>query len=251
MRVGNIKYDSAHFVDLFVVRQYGPFLRLSRSSGFSFPNTHPIFSSCEEYYSRLIECSRSAIALDSICIDVGCGPGRLVGEFARLGAKVAVGIDASKAMIERAGTILTNPTHNGITVSAYLLRTRPTLFRLDGWGLVNVLLLNATAEFLPFGNGIADFVCCANVLSRVSIPGRVLEELHRVIRPGGILLLSNDYDWSTEYTDSNFWFPDVRDKLDPSLWSIRDFYDRIPYMAWLHDRKAVTAFNQIVVASRL
>lgn len=46
------------------------------------------------------------------------------------------------------------------------------------------------AEALPFGDGSFDVVLCSQVLEHVERPGRVLAELHRVLRPGGIVLLS-------------------------------------------------------------
>jgi SAM-dependent methyltransferase len=43
---------------------------------------------------------------------------------------------------------------------------------------------------LPLEDGSFDFVLCTEVLEHVADPARVLGELHRVLRPGGGLLLS-------------------------------------------------------------
>ena len=53
--------------------------------------------------------------------------------------------------------------------------------------LVNVV---ARAEQLPLGNARFDLVICTQVLEYVAQPSLVFAEIHRVLRPGGALLLS-------------------------------------------------------------
>lgn len=53
--------------------------------------------------------------------------------------------------------------------------------------LVNIA---ANAERLPFADGQFDLVLCTQMLEYVPIPGNVLSEAYRVLRPGGILMLS-------------------------------------------------------------
>ncbi len=243
------KYESSKFVELFVARQYGPFLKVASSNREMDDN--PVRYSCEPYYQKLIATARSVFRPGWTCIDVGCGSGRLVGELVRLGSKRTIGIDASARMIYAAASILRNPIDHELTITIPLSRTSPTAFRLPSWELGNVLLVQATAELLPLGSCTTDLVCCANVLTRLVEPRVALSELHRILRPGGYLMLSNDYDWSTRYTEAQYWFEDVRDELHPDRWSICLTEDSIPYTAWLHGRKAIAALNQIVLARRL
>jgi SAM-dependent methyltransferase len=49
------------------------------------------------------------------------------------------------------------------------------------------LLVRASAEALPFGDGVFDTVVCGLVLCTVDDPPRALAELRRVLRPGGQL----------------------------------------------------------------
>jgi ubiquinone/menaquinone biosynthesis C-methylase UbiE len=49
------------------------------------------------------------------------------------------------------------------------------------------LLVRASAEALPFRDGVFDTVVCGLVLCSVSDPARALAELRRVLRPGGQL----------------------------------------------------------------
>jgi SAM-dependent methyltransferase len=53
--------------------------------------------------------------------------------------------------------------------------------------LVNVV---ARAEQLPLGNARFDLVICTQVLEYVAEPSLVFGEIHRVLRPGGALVLS-------------------------------------------------------------
>jgi SAM-dependent methyltransferase len=53
--------------------------------------------------------------------------------------------------------------------------------------LVNVI---ARGEQLPLGDGRFDLVICTQVLEYVVQPALVIREIRRVLRPGGVLLLS-------------------------------------------------------------
>jgi SAM-dependent methyltransferase len=48
----------------------------------------------------------------------------------------------------------------------------------------------ARGEYLPLGNARFDVVICTQVLEYVAHPDLVFGEIHRVLRPGGALLLS-------------------------------------------------------------
>ena len=94
-------------------------------------------------------------------LDVAAGTGRvyqsLAGPFCESG--LVVGLDGSERM----------------------LRLAPSgLCRLQG-----------DAERLPFNAGVFDAVCCIEALEFVTHADRALEELIRVLRPGGVMLLSN------------------------------------------------------------
>lgn len=58
---------------------------------------------------------------------------------------------------------------------------------LRGTPLVSVL---GRAEQLPFGNDRFDVAICTQVLQYVADPRAVITEIHRVLKPGGCLLLS-------------------------------------------------------------
>lgn len=52
-----------------------------------------------------------------------------------------------------------------------------------------VTMVSARAEAMPFADGAFDLVVCRNVLDHTQDPRTVMREMHRVMKPGGFLLL--------------------------------------------------------------
>ena len=63
-------------------------------------------------------------------------------------------------------------------------------YKLQGYQ-DRVSLLWSPAETLPFADGTFDVVTCLEALEFMTSPKNVLQELVRVLRPGGLLLVSN------------------------------------------------------------
>ncbi|MGB8692765.1 MAG: bifunctional 2-polyprenyl-6-hydroxyphenol methylase/3-demethylubiquinol 3-O-methyltransferase UbiG [Steroidobacteraceae bacterium] len=103
--------------------------------------------------------------------DIGCGGGLLAESLARLGARVTA-IDLSAAMIEVAQLHLAE--------SAQLQAPALTIdYRLIS---VAELARTAPAQF--------DVVCCMELAEHVPDPGALLQDLARLLRPGGALFIS-------------------------------------------------------------
>ncbi len=96
-------------------------------------------------------------------LDVGCGP---VGIAYFLEAARRVGLDPLADTYER---------WNGM------------------WGKP-IELVQGPAEDMPFPSATFDTVFCINVLDHTREPSRVIEELRRVLKPGGLLVLHADLD---------------------------------------------------------
>jgi SAM-dependent methyltransferase len=96
-------------------------------------------------------------------LDVACGPGNFTREFARAVGEqgLAVGIDASATMLAR-----------GV---AEMRASRPT----------NLVLIRGNAVVLPFRDAVFDGVSCFAALHLFSDPFVALDEMRRVLRPGG------------------------------------------------------------------
>ncbi len=108
-----------------------------------------------------------AIRSDSIILDVGCGTGALSGDFTKFHDISLYGIDINFSRLAFA------KEHE--RVAAYL---------------------NADANFIPFTNGSFDFVICHYFLLWLVDPLRVLKELARLTKPGGIVLAIAEPDYT-------------------------------------------------------
>ncbi len=101
-----------------------------------------------------------------VVLDVACGPGNFSREFARAVGDdgLVVGIDASRTMLSR-----------GVD-------------ELVGAG-PNLALVRGDAARLPFRDGSFDAVCCFAALHLFADPFAGLDEMRRVLGPGGRIAL--------------------------------------------------------------
>ena len=105
-------------------------------------------------------------------LDVGCGDGALAAEFHRKGASFVVGCDPDPHMIGKA--------------TARTIAERDAMSYLLG-----------RAEHLPFRDQSFDVVTAVTVLCFVEQRSRAVEEMARVLRPGGRLVIGGLGRWST------------------------------------------------------
>jgi SAM-dependent methyltransferase len=107
--------------------------------------------------------SMLSIAPGDRVLDVACGPGNFTRDFAAAASDgLAVGIDASAPMLD----VAVRDTHRA-----------------------NVAYLRGDACALPFHDDSFDAVCCFAALYLIEEPMRALEEIVRVLAPGGRLAL--------------------------------------------------------------
>jgi ubiquinone/menaquinone biosynthesis C-methylase UbiE len=100
-------------------------------------------------------------------LDVACGPGNFSREFAKAVGDdgLVVGIDASRTMLTRG------------------------VVDLRSAGLANLGLVRCDATELPFRDSSFDAVCCFAALHLFADPFGGLDEMRRVLRPGGRIAL--------------------------------------------------------------
>lgn len=109
------------------------------------------------------------IPADSRILDIGTGIGLLPLLLAEDGAKQIVGIDISPEMLE---------------LAEYLRLSR------GSEAAARVTFRLAPAHALPFREDFFDAVTCRLVLNHVRRPERIVREIVRVLRPGGVLILA-------------------------------------------------------------
>jgi 2-polyprenyl-3-methyl-5-hydroxy-6-metoxy-1,4-benzoquinol methylase len=116
--------------------------------------------------AALVECLQAQDLAGSNWLDAGCGTGTLSRLLAERGCKV-LGVDAAMEMVEAAGRLL----QGGESVQL-------KFERVD------------TIAQLPVANHSCDGVLCSSVLEYVPDVVACLREFARVLRPGGLLLVS-------------------------------------------------------------
>ncbi len=143
-------------------------------------------------------------------LDVGCGSGyfslpaaRLVGPTGHVYA-----VDISLEMLMRVGR------------------------RIYAEGVVNVETVLSRETNIPLPDGCADAALLANVLHEADDRPALLREIHRLVRPGGRLLV---VDWRKAETPAG---PPVEDRLEPEVaeaeavaagWRLRGPVEAGPY----------------------
>jgi SAM-dependent methyltransferase len=120
-------------------------------------------------------------------LDIGCGNGYVLYQYARHGAEVT-GVDLTRTAIE-------------------LSRKRFALGGLSGD------FMEVDGDKLPFPDGHFDIVCSMGVLHHISDPRPMVEEIFRVLKPGGrlIVMLYYRYSWK------NLVLLRMRRMLDPQF----------------------------------
>ena len=104
-----------------------------------------------------------------LILDVGCGSGIVTRDIARLTKGKIVGVDGSEDMINVAKDILKD--------------------------FKNVELRVGNAEKLPFEDNTFNLVTCNLVLMWADNPQKVVDEMARVVKPGGKVLASLEPDY--------------------------------------------------------
>lgn len=107
----------------------------------------------------------SNLSSSSRILDAGCGAGRITCEAARRGYTV-FGMDYSYGMLEKASTICNSPVRH------------------------NVAFLQGDIESLPFKDSSIDMIISLGVITYLTSEKTALDEFSRVIKPGGLLILS-------------------------------------------------------------
>lgn len=113
-------------------------------------------------YFRRVLAEQTTDLSGKTLLDVGCGGGILAEEFSELGLGVT-GIDPSTTAI---ATARRHAQEQGKAIDYYV----------------------GAGENLPFADASFDYISCCDVLEHVNDVGRVLSEISRVLKPGGIFL---------------------------------------------------------------
>jgi ubiquinone/menaquinone biosynthesis C-methylase UbiE len=117
-----------------------------------------------EEYRTLAQALAAELPERASVLEVASGPGYLAIELAKLGNYHVMGVDISKTFVEIATA---NAEKEGVAVAFHL----------------------GNASDLPFDCGSFDLVVCRAAFKNFTEPVKALEEMHRVLKPGGKALI--------------------------------------------------------------
>jgi ubiquinone/menaquinone biosynthesis C-methylase UbiE len=158
-------------------------------------------------------------------LEVAPGPGYLAIELARLGKYQVVGLDISQSFVEIARG---KAREAGVTVD----------------------LRHGNASEMPLESDAFDFVVCVAAFKNFTEPVEALREMHRVLAPGGVALISDLRGDAT--------MPDIEDVVDGmglnpvnkfiTRWTFRSFLLKNAYTrAEMEQLVAQTDFTEVEI----
>jgi len=116
-------------------------------------------------YQALSWLDNTNLSKNSKILDVGCGAGMMAKEIANKGYEI-LGMDYSYNMVRKAKAVCNVNT------------------KLD------TNFLQGDIESLPFKNSVFDMVLCLGVISYLKSEQKTLQEMSRILKPGGTMILS-------------------------------------------------------------
>jgi ubiquinone/menaquinone biosynthesis C-methylase UbiE len=171
-------------------------------------------------------------------LEVGCGAGIDLVRFAQAGAHVT-GIDLSTTAIELATT---NLAHHGMSGDLHVMN----------------------GESMQFSDESFDVVYAHGVLQYTACPEKMVAEMHRVLKPGGvaIVMVYNRYSWLNlmravtrvplEHEDApvlrKFSISELKRLLSP-FHNYRIIPERFPVKTKLHSGWKARLFNEVFVGA--
>lgn len=164
-----------------------------------------------DYPARCVsECVDTAsLPAGARALDVGCAVGRSTFELARHCSEV-IGIDYSHRFIESAQILAATGSLAYLRIDEGTLTT-PLLARIsEGIDRARVRFEHGDAQALRAGLGAFDLVLAANLVDRLSHPGRFLEQLPKLLKPGGQLILTTPCTWMEDFTPAKNWLGGFR-----------------------------------------
>jgi len=181
-------------------------------------------------------------------LDLGCGIGRIVADCARnFSDSFVLGFDASIYMLERAREVVISDHEVLFDLSSVGLEKQA----IFGAGANNVCLAQADAHSLPIQKDSLDIVTSVNLIDRVNDPAKVFQEIARVLRKDGLMVLTSPLNW----TSGDLWqkHPDrnsVLKILSDLRMRIEEWFDCLFYREIEDARGSYADWNTLVVKAR-
>lgn len=125
-------------------------------------------------------------------LDVACGPG-VVSRAVAVRVGTVTGVDLTPAMVEEAER------------------------RAQEEGITNVSFLRGDATALDFADGSFDGAITRFSFHHIPVPGRVMAEMARMVRPGGWVVVGDQV--TDDEGEGAAWHQEIERLRDPSHWA--------------------------------
>jgi ubiquinone/menaquinone biosynthesis C-methylase UbiE/uncharacterized protein YbaR (Trm112 family) len=181
-------------------------------------------------------------------VDAGCGVGRLTGACGKtFGKSTVFGLDASKYMLNWAYRVCTRDEPVVVDLSGAGFGTKT----IPGMKLPNVCLAQADVLALPFCDDSVDIGLSINIVDRASDPRKVISEMYRVLKKGGLFVFTSPLNWC----DQALWeaYPDGRAVLKmiaDTGFLVEEWFDGLRYREVLDARGSYEEWITLVVQAR-
>lgn len=147
-------------------------------------------------------------------LDIGCATGRASFELARHFEQV-VGMDYSARFIDVALQLTSGEDFRYVTQEeGDLVEYRQVRLKDFGLGAEQAqriqFVQGDACNLKPQPEGF-DLVLASNLIDRLRQPQRFLHDITRMIRSGGVLMLSSPYTWLEEFTPKENWLGGIRE----------------------------------------
>ena len=180
-----------------------------------------------------------------LALDLGCGPGATSHALAD-DHQLVLGVDLHLGLLRLAHQVL----HTG--VARFPVRTSGLGYRLVEAEVhlrqperVDFWCCDATA--LPFADASVDTATSLNLVDCVPSPTLHLQELHRVLAPGGHATLATPFDWAPHVTPPAHWLDgDGLVGALPEGLELRSRQDA-PWGVFIHDRRT-SSYEALLLA---
>ncbi|WP_455815419.1 5-histidylcysteine sulfoxide synthase [Pseudomonas graminis] len=174
----------------------------------------PEYFGVANYAKALVEIACGVTNQRQRALDIGCATGRASFELARHFGQV-VGMDYSARFIDVALQLTSGEAFR------YVTQEEGDLVEYRQIQLKDIDLGPEQASRIQFVQGDAcnlkpqaepyDLVLASNLIDRLRQPRRFLQDITRMIRPGGVLMLSSPYTWLEEFTPKENWLGGIRE----------------------------------------
>ena len=251
MKFNPYKEDEGYFRWL-AESSYGDFIVLEEGSvaTSTFP---PLSFSTMDYYGHIAELIKTYFGKIKCgrTIDCGCGLGRLAFEAALVGNKV-IGVDLSENLIKFCVSL----QEGGKAIAIEIPRIghtarRVTLMPPAIYSSAPVVFKVGDIAKLEFDDSSFNFAVSSNVLDRVSEPREATQEMLRVLRPGGVAIVSCPLDWRAAYTpDTALWAATLLDFFPESQWTLLLHREAVDYILRISDRFVERYLCEVIVVEK-